>query len=399
MYSLPTLVSADVTSLYPNIPLKIGIDAIRDILSLQHTQHIINDKVEIDFIITLLHYVLFNCYVINIFDNKVHLQINGTAMGTPCAVVFANLFMLWHHYKILNSYTNPLNSPMLPLIYKRFIDDLFLVFKKLEDALYFIRCFNNVHPTIRVENPQISNCTSNNELYVDILDITVKIKSCPWLGGEIHYKLITKLFSKTCNTHMYLPPFSLHQAHIYPNWIKGEINRIRIICSDNADYNYYLDSFVIYLLRRGYSRSFIDPIFNANKDNDRDVLITNRIRKNDINIVSSNLSSPLTLYATYSNTISQIINNNTLLPSGHIRMLEYNYRDIFNISPRVIFRNRPNLSAILTSYSPINNSISNDVINLINNIQDLNIAPPINNSIANDISNLVNNIHELNIAP
>ena len=303
-------------------------------------------------------------------------------MGTPCAVVFANLFMLWHHFKILNMYSTALYSPMLPLIYKRFIDDLFIVFRKLDDAKYFIKCFNSIHPTIQVDSPQITMPNDKNDLHVDILDITVQIKFCPWLGNDIHYKLITKLFSKACNTHMYLPPFSLHQAHIYPNWIKGEINRIRIICSENVDFDCYLNLFITYLVRRGYSRSFIDPIFNINKDNDRDVLIANRVNKNKNKVVTSNLSLPLTLYTTYSNSISQIINNSTLLPSAFVKMLECDYRYIFDTNPCVVFSNRPNLSALLTSYSPTNKTLVKNITKLVNhdsindlNINDLNISP------------------------
>ena len=263
---------------------------------------------------------------------------------------------------------------MLPLIYKRFIDDLFIVFRKLDDAKYFIKCFNSIHPKIQVDSPQITMPNNDNDLHVDILDITVIIKFCPWLGGEIQYKLITKLFSKACNTHMYLPPFSLHQAHIYPNWIKGEINRIRIICSENVDFDRYLNLFITYLVRRGYSRSFIDPIFKIKENIDRDVLIINRILKNKC-VVSSNFSFPLTLFTTYSNTISQIINNRTLLPSPYIKMREVNYHDIFDTIPIVVFRNRPNLSALLTSVPPSNKTLVNSTAKLVDtvNIDTVNI--------------------------
>ena len=367
---MPILVSADVNSLYPSIPLDIGIDAIKDILLLPDTQHIISSKSEIIFILTMLRFVLLNCYILNSFDNKVYLQINGTAMGTPCAVVFANLFMLWHHNKLKRLfYTNPTSlntysNHSLPKIYKRFIDDLFLMFSSITDAQYFIKCFNLVHPAIKVSNPQYS-LSSENFPHVDILDITVYITSHPWIVGRTFYKLCTKLYSKSCNTYMYLPPFSLHKSHIHGNWIKSEINRLRINCSVDTDFNNCLDIFATNLIRRGFTKSFIEPIFIANSENDRHVLKYNRICKNNNKL--ANITTPLTLCVTYSNIIHTIINNNTLLPSPFIKQFERDYSHMFGKKPLVICRNRKNLSKILVASNCANNHT------IISAIENLNI--------------------------
>ena len=47
------------------------------------------------------------------------LQIHGTAMGTKMAVAFANIFMAKVETEILNQ------SASNPLVWKRFIDDIF----------------------------------------------------------------------------------------------------------------------------------------------------------------------------------------------------------------------------------------------------------------------------------
>ncbi len=119
---------------------------------------------------------------------------------------------------------------MLPIIYKRFIDDLFLMFTNQTEAEYFITCFNLVHPDI---------------------------------------------------------------------------------------WSY------------------------------RDLLISKRILKN-VNKVAKSVP-PLSLYVTYSTTINQIVCNNTLLPSSFIKQVEPDYYHMFNDKPRVICKNRRNLTSLFTS--------------------------------------------------
>jgi hypothetical protein len=120
----------------------------------------------------------------------------------------------------------------------------------------------------------------------------------------------------------------------------------------DEDFHICLDVFATNLLRRGYTKLFLDPIFIANRDNDRQDLITNRIRKNDNKIVKCIIpSQPPTLYVTNSNTTNQIINTNLLLPSPHFQQSVCDYRYILDEIPRVICRNRPNLFLLLTCRS------------------------------------------------
>ena len=77
--------------------------------------------------------------------NKEHfLQIVGTAMGTQVAPTYANIFMADFENRFV--YT----SDMQPLLWVRFIDDIFLVWthdrQELED---FINHLNCVHDTIK----------------------------------------------------------------------------------------------------------------------------------------------------------------------------------------------------------------------------------------------------------
>ena len=95
------------------------------------------------------------------FDNKHFLQIGGTVMGTKLAPSFANIFMGDFEDKFIYSY------PVKPLIWKRFIDDIFLIWtygdNKLKD---FVTHLNNCHDTIKFTLEQSLST-------VNFLDITI----------------------------------------------------------------------------------------------------------------------------------------------------------------------------------------------------------------------------------
>jgi ABC-type phosphate/phosphonate transport system permease subunit len=86
-------VCADVTSLYPNIPIILGVQFMRDRLSDLYYQnpHLFNNRNGINFLCDFTQWTLEHNYIA--FGNTFYQQIQGTAMGTPVAVVFANLFL------------------------------------------------------------------------------------------------------------------------------------------------------------------------------------------------------------------------------------------------------------------------------------------------------------------
>ena len=65
-------------------------------------------------------------------------------MGTKMAVAFANIFMSAIETEIINK------SPHKPLVWKRFIDDIFSLWNVDKEEIYsFIELANNHHPTIK----------------------------------------------------------------------------------------------------------------------------------------------------------------------------------------------------------------------------------------------------------
>ena len=127
------LCTLDITSLYTNIPHNEGIEAIKKMP---------DNKPYNSYIIELLELVLTNNHFE--FNGKYYHQLSGTAMGTKLAPSYANLFMSTFEDKYVYTY------PQQPTLWKRFIDDIFLIWPHGKESLIrFIEHLNRVHPTIK----------------------------------------------------------------------------------------------------------------------------------------------------------------------------------------------------------------------------------------------------------
>ena len=129
------ILTADVKALYPSIPIDAGIAAVRRIMIQfnympEYQQLILN----------LLSWVLTNNFCI--FDSTIYKQINGTAMGTPLAPTYAQIFMFDTEQHILGQ----------PIFYKRYIDDIFAIYKYEADARIFVENFNAQFETLKLES-------------------------------------------------------------------------------------------------------------------------------------------------------------------------------------------------------------------------------------------------------
>lgn len=82
------------------------------------------------------------------FSNDYYMQIRGVAMGSINAPSVANLFMyILDKERILD----PTNNPFFRNIfwYKRFLDDIFMIFSEKLQLENFMVWVNNIHPTIK----------------------------------------------------------------------------------------------------------------------------------------------------------------------------------------------------------------------------------------------------------
>ena len=114
----------DITSLYTNIPHDEGIQSTKEMLAITKPPDSLPHN---SYFIELLELVLTNNHFE--FNGKHYHQMSGTAMGTKLAPSYANLFMTKFEEK--NVYTYPLQ----PKLWKRFIDDIFMIWPHGMDSL------------------------------------------------------------------------------------------------------------------------------------------------------------------------------------------------------------------------------------------------------------------------
>ena len=101
-----------------------------------------------------------------IFNKDLYKQTNcsGLTMGQPVTPTLANIFLCHHENKLLDDCP----CKFKPIMYKRYIDDTFLLFKGKEHMNAFSHFFNRKHESIKFRK----EIETNNNL--NILDISIK---------------------------------------------------------------------------------------------------------------------------------------------------------------------------------------------------------------------------------
>ena len=239
------LVTADVSSLYTSIPHKDGIHACRNLLNTRS-----NPDPPTAIITKLTHFILTkNNFT---FNSKNYLQVQGTAMGTKMAPAYANIFMAHLETNFLKT------QPKLPLLYKRYIDDIFILWQHDLASLHqFMEAYNNFHPTIKFTHE-----ISNTEIH--FLDVTVYISN-----NQLH----TKLYCKPTDKHQYLHYTSCHPKRNKQSIPYSQALRLIRICSEDHHLDQALADLTTFLTKRGYPKRLINDSTRKARAQDRNSLL------------------------------------------------------------------------------------------------------------------------------
>ena len=146
------MASFDVESLFTNIPLKETIDLCVDILFYDRTNI---DGITKDYFHDLLTICMSESLVL--FDGEYYKPIDGVAMGSPLGPTFANIFLCFYEQIWLE------NCPVefKPVVYRRYVDDTFFLFRSYEHIEKFRAYLNCQHPNIKFTSEiEENNCMS-----------------------------------------------------------------------------------------------------------------------------------------------------------------------------------------------------------------------------------------------
>ena len=228
------LFTIDVDSLYTNIDINSGLKAVKNIFQ-KHPDKNRPDKE----ILTLLHINLIkNDFT---FNGRYYLQIKGTAMGKRFAPSYANIFMAQWEGEALAT------CARLPLIFLRYLDDIFGVWQHSEEEFQdFFQHLDSHDPSIRLKS-------TIHRSQVDFLDTTV------FKGKQFEQSRILdiKVYFKETNTHALLHKQSFHPKHTFRGLVTSQILRFRRISTRDLDFHQSTRVLFRVLRRRGYGRSFL----------------------------------------------------------------------------------------------------------------------------------------------
>ena len=341
------ILCADVNSLYPSIPIKEGLEYFQKSLE----RNIINvprkdlSSINIKLIVKLMEWVLNNNYFK--FGEYCYHQINGTAMGTPAAVVFACLFLDQLETEVFRELQQEFTRRFpIHLLYKRYIDDIFAIFPDEGLANSFLKKFASKFPSIFCSS---STITSTHGIFLDLYI---------YKGNQFAStsKLDTKVYQKPQNKYLYLPPNSYHSRSIFKAFIIAEINRYRLLCNNDEDFLQLKDEFFTRLLARGYNKDFLQHCFNKQKDRHR--LLQKALARystpsnNDTNN-NTGKTTPCTFIVSHTPDIKPLQLKKLLKLPDNIKYNPYlqdTYKHVFNQQdPIICYYNSPTASSFFSS--------------------------------------------------
>ena len=305
------LVTLDVRSLYTNIPNEEGINVIKNLL------HRTRNKLT-----TVITAFLWLILTLNnfTFNAENFLQLSGVAMGTKCAVIYANLFM--NNFEENHIYD--LLTDKCPF-YKRFIDDIFLLWNgTLEELEIFLEQLNQLHPSIKFD-AKISKSS------IEFLD--TKVYKGP--DGKLH----TTLYTKPTDRQSYLHHKSYHPSSCKRSIAYSQALRIRRICSELSEFEKHVKNLSSKLIDRGYKIETVEEQIEKARQTDRNSLLQPKIHHPTAKTI---------LAVTYNKKLPNLkkaINDN-----WDILSINQEIAPLFQEKPILAFRRNRNLQNMLCKY-------------------------------------------------
>jgi hypothetical protein len=224
----------DVSSLYTNIPNDKGIEVVKTFFNQFPTLHRHDDS-----IIELMSICLHNHEFL--FNGRRYIQTWGTAMGTPFAPNYANLYLSNWESIALSSYFKT------PYFWVRYIDDIFGIWLHSKDCFKeFVTHLNSIDTNILVTS-------SISDLSIDYLDLTVYKGSNFCLSNTLDFK---NYFKPTDNRTL-IHSNSNHPISVKQSTIIGQITRYLKHSNNMHQFDNDCSSLFKILNCQGYSRSFL----------------------------------------------------------------------------------------------------------------------------------------------
>ena len=153
-----------------------------------------------------------------VFNNVYYQQVDVVAMGSPLGPTLGNLFLVNYESKWLTECP----VQFAPKYYRRYVDDIFLLFKAKDHVKKFLRYWNSRHPNVKF------TCEEENDDKISFLDISIT---------RTENKFTMSIFRKKTYSRVYL---NFH-SHLPTDYKKGLISTLwhcsYNVCSDYPSFH------------------------------------------------------------------------------------------------------------------------------------------------------------------
>ena len=297
------LCSFDISSLFTNVPLAETIEICADALyNDDSTAPSFPRNIFVELMQLATSSVEFS------FNNNMHRQIDGVAMGLPLGPALANIFVGYQEAKLFN-------IAKRPSVYFRYVDDTFAVFNNEEDCNNFFIQLNSLHPSLRFTFEKESNHS------LPFLDVLVERHDSEFL---------TSVYRKPTFTGQYLRWNSFSPQKRKINLIGTLVHRAFMICS-KSKLDQELGKIRSILLENGYPERVINSAFKRKLQ---------QINSNPVHTVKK---CPVYLHIPWIGSVSMKFEK---------QITSAVKRCFFSVEPRVIFNSRQLLPAIKKDVLP-----------------------------------------------
>lgn len=255
------LFTCDAKSMYTNIHLKHALPMLEEFLCKSELGKSIVQATGIS-PAAILHalQIVMSCNIFQFGDTS-WLQTAGTAMGTPPAPNYATIYFCIWEIAIISKF------PELAY-YRRYIDDGFGIWTPLDgassssddsrfaDFMSLMNHFGTTHPFFAASTllPLQWEFSERSDVAI-FLDLNLRIDT----DGNVH----SCIYEKDLNLYLYIVPHSCHSKGSIKGTIWGMVHRAKSLCTNEKDYEPFLQKCYTRLLARGHLKSEILPTFTA----------------------------------------------------------------------------------------------------------------------------------------
>ena len=178
------------------------------------------------------------------FNNKFYIQVDGVAMGSPLGPILANIFLSHHE----ENWLNKCPIKFKPSFYRRYVDDIFVLFESSESADSFCEYMSSKHQNI--------NFTVEKENIGSLSFLDVKI--CRKNG-----KFVTSVYRKPTFSGVFTNYESFIPTYQKRGLLHTLLHRSFSICCDFKTFHFEIDHLKNILIKNNYLLNFIDSCIKS----------------------------------------------------------------------------------------------------------------------------------------